>query len=413
MSTVNPSRIFIASCVALTVTAMTFALRASILGDLASGFELTATQLGWINSMAFLGFPVATMVGGLIYNLIGPKKLMYLAFFCHFFGLIFTITANGFITLLLSSFLVGFANGAVEAACNPLIADMYHKNKTTMLNRFHVWFPGGIVIGALAGTYLGSLGVAWQVQIAIMLVPTLIYGFLIFGQTFPEMSHSEMSTSTNLKAMLSPIYIFMLVCMTLTAVTELGTGQWINQILSSTGAHPLLILALTAGIMAVGRYFAGAIVHRINPVGVLLFSAIVSTIGLYLFTVTSGAATYLAAVVFALGVTYFWPTMIGFIGEYQPKTGALGMSIIGGVGMFSVSIWNPVIGSWIDNAKEKAMAGGVSDVEADLLAGQAALANLGLFPAVLIILFGALFIMRNKVTSEATEQVAEIEKANS
>jgi len=190
-----------------------------------------------------------------------------------------------------------------------------------------------------------------------------------------------MSTSTNLKAMLSPIYIFMLVCMTLTAVTELGTGQWINQILSSTGAHPLLILALTAGIMAVGRYFAGAIVHRINPVGVLLFSAIVSTIGLYLFTVTSGAATYLAAVVFALGVTYFWPTMIGFIGEYQPKTGALGMSIIGGVGMFSVSIWNPVIGSWIDNAKEKA--------------------------------FGALFFMRNRVTSEATEQVAEIEKANS
>lgn len=409
MSTFNPSRLFIASCVALIVTAMTFALRASILGDLADGFDLTATQLGWINSMAFLGFPVATMVGGLIYNLIGPKKLMYLAFFCHLFGLIFTIAANGFVTLLLSSFLIGFANGSVEAACNPLIADIYHKNKTTMLNRFHVWFPGGIVIGALAGTFLGSVGAGWQIQIAIMLVPTVIYGYLIFGQTFPEMAHSEMSTTTNLKSMLSPIYIFMLLCMTLTAVTELGTGQWINQILSSTGAHPLLILALTAGIMAVGRYFAGAIVHKINPVGVLLYSAIVSTIGLYLFTVTSGAATYLAAVIFALGVTYFWPTMIGFVGEYQPKTGALGMSIIGGVGMFSVSIWNPVIGGWIDSAKAKALATGVSGAEADLAAGQAALANLGLFPVVLIVLFGILFVMRNKIVSQGKEQESEIE----
>lgn len=409
MSTINPSRIFFASCVALIVTAMTFALRASILGDLAAGFDLTATQLGWINSMAFLGFPVATMVGGLIYNLIGPKKLMWLAFFCHLFGLIFTIAANGFVTLLLSSFLIGFANGAVEAACNPLIADMYHKNKTTMLNRFHVWFPGGIVIGALAGTFLGNLGASWQIQIAIMLIPTAIYGFLIFGQTFPEMKHSEMSTSTNLKAMMSPLYLFMLVCMTLTAVTELGTGQWINQILNATGAQPLLILALTAGIMAVGRYFAGAIVHRLNPVGVLLCSAIVSTIGLYLFTVTSGAATYFVAVIFALGVTYFWPTMIGFIGEYQPKTGALGMSIIGGVGMFSVSIWNPVIGGWIDSAKTKAMSAGATGAEAELAAGQAALANLGLFPAVLIVLFAGLFLLRGKIVAQAQAQSAAIE----
>lgn len=412
MSTTNSSRIFLASCVALVVTAMTFALRAGILNDLAEGFDLTATQLGWINSMAFLGFPVATMVGGLIYNLIGAKKLMYLAFFCHLFGLIFTITAGGFVSLLLSSFLVGFANGSVEAACNPLIADMYHKNKTTMLNRFHVWFPGGIVIGALAGTALGSMGMGWQIQIAIMLIPTVIYGFLIFGQTFPEMEHSEMSTATNLKSMISPLYLFMLVCMTLTAVTELGTGQWINQILASTGAHPLLILALTAGIMAVGRYFAGAIVHRINPVGVLLYSAIVSTVGLYLFTVTSGAATYLAAVIFALGVTYFWPTMIGFVGEYQPKTGALGMSIIGGVGMFSVSLWNPVIGSWIDGAKEKALATGVSGAEADLAAGQAALSNLGLFPVVLIVLFAGLFAIRKKFRAQGAEQIADIREEN-
>jgi len=413
MSNVNNSRIFIACCVALTVTAMTFALRAGILNDLAAGFNLSSTQLGWVNSMAFLGFPVATMVGGLIYNLIGAKKIMYLAFVCHLVGLVMTITAGGFFTLLLSSFFVGFANGLVEAGCNPLIADMYHKNKTAMLNRFHVWFPGGIVVGALAGHFLGMYGMSWQVQIAIMIPPTLAYGYLIFGQTFPEMQHSETSTSTNLVAMINPLYIFMLVCMTLTAVTELGTGQWIQQILGASGAHPLMILALTAGIMAVGRYYAGGLVHRFNPVGVLLYSAIVSTIGLFLFTVTSGAATYLAAVVFALGVTYFWPTMIGFVGEYLPKTGALGMSIIGGIGMFSVSMWNPVIGGWIDTAKNKAIATGVTGAEADLAAGQAALTNLGLFPVICIVLFAILFVLRGRFQSQAQIEAAEIAKSDS
>src|SRR5690606_1660452 len=115
-------------------------IRAGILTELGGQFSLSDTQLGWVNSMAFLGFPVATMIGGLIYNLIGPKKLVVLAFVCHMLGLALTITAGGFWGLLISTFLIGFANGLVEAGCNPLIADIYHDNKTTMLNKFHVWF---------------------------------------------------------------------------------------------------------------------------------------------------------------------------------------------------------------------------------------------------------------------------------
>ena len=100
--------------------------------------------------------------------------------------------------------------------------------------------------------------------------------------------------------------------------------------------------------------------------------------------------------VFAIGVTYFWPTMIGFISEYQPKTGALGMSLLGGAGMFSMSMWNPVIGGWLDDAKKEAIASGVTGDAVELVAGQATLQSLAMIPGVLIIAFGVLFVLRKR-----------------
>jgi MFS family permease len=393
MSSSQQSRIFAASCIALIVTAMTFAIRAGILTELGTSFSLSDTELGWISGMAFFGFPLATMVGGLLYNLIGPKKMLYVAFFGHLLGLLLTITAGGFWGLLISTFCIGFANGTVEAACNPLIADIYHDNKTTMLNRFHVWFPGGIVIGSLLATAMGAMGIGWQAQIAIMLVPTAIYGWMTFGLTFPPMSHSETSTAVNIRSLFSPLYIFMVVCMSLTAVTELGTQQWVERILGSSGAHPLLVLAMVTLLMAVGRQFAGPVIHKLNPPGVLFASAVVATIGIFAMSKASGGMVYAAAILFAIGVMYFWPTMLGFVGEYLPKTGALGMSLIGGVGMFATGIWQPVIGSWLDSARETALAGGVDAATADLAAGRATLDNLALFPLVLIVLFAVLNVV--------------------
>jgi len=393
----NNSRLFNASCIALIVTAMTFAIRAGILNQLNTDFDLNNVQLGWVNSMAFLGFPIAMIIGGLLYNSVGPRKLMWLAFIGHLIGLILTIFASGFWTLIISTFFIGFANGSVEAACNPMIADMFPNKKTAMLNKFHVWFPGGIVIGALVSKLMSGAGMGWQLQIAIMLIPTLIYAFLIFGQKFPETKELESDTGENIKALFSPLFLFMALCMTLTATSELGTQQWVEKILANQGANGMLILALWAGIMAVGRYFAGPIIHKLNPVGVLFGSAIVSTIGIFLLLNTSGTMTYLATAVFAIGLTYFWPTMIGFVGEYLPKTGALGMSLVGGAGMFALTIWNPIIGGWLDKAKEAALASGLSGDAADLAAGQATLDNLAWFPAALIILFGLLyFYMRSR-----------------
>jgi len=396
-TTISKKTLFNASCIALIVTAMTFAIRAGILVELGNDFNLNNTQLGWINSMAFWGFPVATIFGGLLYNYFGPKKLLVAAFLSHLIGLVMTIYADGFTTLLISSFLIGFANGSVEAACNPLIADMYSNNRTTMLNKFHVWFPGGIVIGALATNFMNSLGLGWQLKIAIMIVPTLIYGFMFFKALFPKSENIDTDTSNNIKSLFSLLFIFIAICMTLTATTELGTQQWLQPLLEKSGASPMLILAMVTGIMAVGRYFAGPIVHKLNPIGVLFMSAIVSTVAIYMMSIVDGKMLYGASILFAFGVCYFWPTMIGFVSEYMPKTGALGMSLVGGMGMFATGIWNPIIGSWIDTNTQTALDSGLTQDLAEIAAGKATLGNMTYFPLILIIFFGILFLNRKNL----------------
>jgi len=387
------SMLFKICCIALTVTAMTFAIRAGMLTELGHEFALSDSQLGWVNAMAFLGFPIATLFGGLVYNALGPKKLLLLAFFCHLLGLILTLCAEGFYSLLISTFFIGFANGAVEAGCNPLIAAAYPQRKTIMLNRFHVWFPGGIVIGALASQLLTHWGFGWQTQIAIMLLPTVIYGMLTIKQAFPAIPAQQGSTRHNMLALASPLFIFMALCMTLTATTELGTQQWIERILGASGASPMLIMALITGIMALGRYFSATLVNTLNPVGLLLGSAIVASVGIFSMSWATGGYVYIAAILFALGVTYFWPTMLGFVAEKMPQTGALGLAVMGGVGMFGVSIWNPIIGRWIDDAREHAAQFSSNPA---LTAGQSVLTSLSVLPVMLVIAFSLLLFYLKK-----------------
>ena len=403
-------RLFVLSCVALCVTAMTFAIRAGMLNDLGTEFALTKEQLGWTAAMAFIGFPAATVIGGLIYNSVGPRLIMIIAFLGHLLGLTLTIFAGGFWGLIISTFLVGFANGAVEAACNPMIASMYSNNKTTMLNKFHVWFPGGIVVGSLAALAVKSLfggegRPTWQLEIGVMIIPTLIYGWMIFTTKFPDVTldkSDETDTGKNFAAMLTPLFIVMAILMTITATTELGTQQWVGSLLESSGANPLVILAIVTGLMAVGRYFAGPLVHALNPIGVLLFSAVVTTLGVFLLSIATGGMTYVAAIVFAIGVCYFWPTMIGFVAEYLPKTGALGMSIVGGAGMLGLSMWTPVIGRWIDSATLKAQEAGLDGTAVTLAAGQDTLGKILIFPIVLTVAFGILFAVRKTLAKETT-----------
>ena len=400
---INKTRLFNGSCFALITTAFSFSIRAGILAQLGKEYGFTAEQLGTINQMWFLGFPISMIVGGLIYHTVGAKKIMQFALFAHGVGILSTIFSGGsYIVLLLSTLLIGLGNGCTEAACNPMIADTYEgTTMSKMLNRFHMWFPGGIVIGALISKFLTDAGASWQTQIWVIMIPTLIYAYLFWGQEFPKSKiKAATSLSENFKAMLSPLFLFMFVCMALTAISEFGPQQWIDLILGKSGANPMFLLALTTGTMAVARYFAGPIVHKIDQTGVLLISAVLAAIGLYMYSSMTGNILYLAAIIYACGIAYFWPNMLGFVAEKIPASGAFGMSVIGGIGMFSSSIFQPIIGKWIDNSRAEQEAAGLTGDALELAAGQATLSTMVLFPGILIIAFTILYLwMRNRKTS--------------
>ncbi len=394
----NKTRLFYGSCAALITTALSFSIRAGILAQLGTELNFTAQQLGFINSMWFLGFPLSMVVGGLVYHSVGPKRIMQFAFFSHAVGIIMTIYSGSYIGLLISTFLIGLGNGCTEAACNPMIADSYEGvEMSDKMNKFHMWFPGGIVIGSLVSKFMTDAGLSWQSQIWVIMIPTIAYAILFWKQDFPKPKDEAASLAANFKGMASPLFIFMVACMTLTAISEFGPQQWVGLILAKSGAQPMLILALVTGLMAVARYFGGSMVGKFDQTGVLLGSAVLATIGVFLFATQTGPMAYVAAVVFALGIAYFWPNMIGFIADYVPSSGAVGMSIVGAAGMLSTSIWQPIIGKWIDGDKVAAAAQGLTGDELELVAGQMTLIKMTFYPAILIVLFTILYFWTKKL----------------
>jgi MFS family permease len=202
--------------------------------------------------------------------------------------------------------------------------------------------------------------------------------------------------------MFSPVFIFLVIAMAFTAISEFGPQQWANIVLSSSGASGMLILALTTGVMAVGRFFAGPVVKALGQTGVLLGGAIFTGIGIFLFSTVSGNMSYVAALIFALGVCYFWPVMVGAVAQRVPLSGALGMSIIGGVGMFSTAIFQPIIGGWIDASRASQSAAGLVGDSLELAAGQATLEKMLLFPGILIVLFLIFFFWQRGVKPAET-----------
>ena len=405
---INKSALFNGSCFALITTAFTFSIRAGILPQLGTEFNLTAEQLGFINLMFFIGFPISMILGGLFYHTFGARNIMRVAFVAHTLGIIFTIYSGGYALLLISTLFIGFGNGCTEAACNPMIADMYSGNKMSkMLNRFHMWFPGGIVLGSLISKFMTDANLGWQAQMWITMIPTVIYAILFYGKAFPK-SKVEGAThiGKNIRAMATPTFIFLFVCMSLTAISEFGPQQWVGLIMSKSGASPMLILALVTGLMAVGRFFGGPVTHALGQTGVLLGGAIFAAIGIYMFSTVTGSMAYVAAIFFAIGVCFFWPTMVGAVAQRVPLSGALGMSIIGGVGMFSTAIWQPIIGNWIDNDKAAVATTGLTGDQLELVAGQATLAKMVAFPAILIVLFLIFFFWQKKVNPNSAAVAA-------
>ena len=389
-TTSNRRSLFIASCASLLVTSLSFGIRAGILNDLGVEFELNGSELSRIAATAFWGFPVSMIIGGALVDKVGMKNLMRLAYIGHFAGILLTIFAGGFWSLWISTLFIGLANGMVEAVCNPLVASIYPEEKTTKLNQFHLWFPGGIVIGSLVAFSFGKLGLSWQVMMAVMLLPTIWYALQMERMEFPvtERVANAVSDSDMYKSLLNPLFIIITIAMLGTATSELFINQYVDVLLKSVSDNAILILLITSGVMTFGRGIAAPVVERFSTTGMLLFSAIFTTIGLYMMGTMDGSMLFVSAFVFGIGVTYFWPTMIGFVATYLPSTGAVGMAVIGAAGMFAVSIYMQFMGGFYDE-----LMVGLTEVEA----GRKVIMTTLYIPIVLIVMFAGIhFYVRKK-----------------
>ena len=347
---INPKRLFGASCLAIVTTAMTFAIRAGLEKEYCQTFGFSHEEIGYVLATAFWGFTMSIIFGGFLCDLLGMKRLLGIAFGGHVLGIVLTILANGFWSLFFSTLLIGIANGMVEAVCNPLVSTLYKDDKTTQLNKLHVWFPGGIVLGGLVVFFFKEWQLPKEYQLATILIPAVMYGVLFIKEKLPETERVDAGVSYKqmFNACTQPLFIVMLFCMLLTASTEFGTTQWISNFLAGLGIKDILLLVYINLLMAVGRTFAGNIVHRLSSIGMLIFSAVFSAMGLFLFKYVDGYWAFLPATIFAFGICFFWPTMLGFVAENLPKTGALGISLMGGAGMLSVAFVLPFMGKLYD-----------------------------------------------------------------
>ena len=355
-SGVDQKRLFLGSCVALIATSVAFATVGAVMFALKGEFVLNNAQVGWIGGAALWGFAVSQLVFSPLCDTLGMRFLVRMAFVGHLAGALIMILAGGFATLFVGALVISMANGLIEAACNPLVAALYPDNKTVKLNQFHVWFPGGIVLGGLAAFALDSVGItSWQLKIALVLIPTAIYGYLLLGQRFPatEGVRSGVSMGEMFKsALTTPLMLLMLLCMAMTASIEIGPTRWMPAVLEAGGMAGILVLVYVNGIMAVMRYWAGPVVHWLSPTGILLLSAVLSGAGLlWLSSGGSVVSVVASATVFAVGVCYFWPTMLGFVSERIPRSGALGLGLMGTVGMAVVGL---VTAPWMGRIADQA-----------------------------------------------------------
>ena len=381
-------RLFWGCFVALIATAFGFIVRAMIINDWGAEFGFTETQKGELFGVGLWPFALSIILFSLIIDKIGYGRAMVFAFVCHIASAILTIMATGYWSLYIATFIVALGNGTVEAVINPVVATMFRKNKTKWLNILHAGWPGGLVAGGLIAVALGA-DASWQFKVGLIFIPTIIYGVMLFGQKFPTNERVEsgvsylamlkevgiigalivvalmtaevgrvFSLSTPVmvvivvvlvgiygyyvKSLGKPLFIALLFIMMPLATTELGTDSWITPLMEpemlKLKLPPVSVLIYTSFIMMVLRFFAGSIVHKISPLGLLAVSSLIAAMGLVLLSTTEGKMILVAATLYAFGKTFFWPTMLGVAAEQFPKGGALTLNTLGGVGMLAVGI---------------------------------------------------------------------------
>ncbi len=390
--------------VALVATAFGFILRSLLLPVWGEEFNLSNTQLGEIAGVGLWPFAISIVLFSLFIDKWGYRNAMIFAWVCQAASAVITIFADGYWMLWIGTFVLALGNGAVEAFINPVIATMFSREKTKWLNILHAGWPGGLVAGGVLALLMGA-DTSWQLKIGLILIPVVIYGIMLWRREFPVhervaagVTYREMIEEVGMggtliiggliafqlgtvfgwptwlnvaltAAMVSavgwytrsfgrPLYIFLLLVMILVATTELGTDSWITDLMTPEmerlGMQAGWVLVYTSFIMMVLRFYAGSVVHRLNPLGLLSLASAIAAVGLLLLSKSVGAMILVAATVYGIGKAFFWPTMLGLAAEQFPKGGALTLNVMGGTGMIGVGIVGAVILGFVqDKAIEK------------------------------------------------------------
>ena len=349
----NKQRLFTASCIALIATAMSFAIRGDIMGDFEPIFQLNKTNVGWIAGAAFWGFGLSIFIGGPLCDVLGMGTIMRLAAAGHIGGTLLTIVAPNFPVLFLATVIIGIANGLVEAAVNPLIATIYDKEKTAKLTALHAWFPGGIVIGGVLAFLFTQIGLGWQAKMLLMLVPSVDLHVPVRRTDVPadRARRRRRAVRRHVQGGAAAAVPGDLGRHDADGRHRARAGAVVCQRLQRghvqhrAGRHP------RAGV-GERHHVPDAAVRpaasrtRSSPIGAHRRDARSSPPR----ACTSSATRRRrpppsrAAALLAVGTAFWWPTMLGITSERFPRTGALGLAIIGGTGSFATAIAGPVMG---------------------------------------------------------------------
>ena len=231
-----------------------------------------------ISGAGLWGCAMALMVCGSLCDALGMKRLVRLGLLAHLGGILMMIGAQGFSLLFAGALTISVGDGLLQAAYYPLVATLYSARKTEMFNKLLLWDPGGRALSGLTLFAVGCLeggrssvsfgGLEnWQWRLCLIFVPVLAYAGFFLGQTFPAterlqsgVTFAQMFRETFFR----PLFWLLLACMVMTASVKLGPSVWVTPVLESAGIPGVLVLVWISLSMAIVRYSAGTIGHRID-----------------------------------------------------------------------------------------------------------------------------------------------------
>jgi len=402
----KPSMALFWGCfIALITTAFGFITRMFLLDDPAITQELLGldeAEVGMFKGIQIWPFAISIILFSLIIDKVGYKFAMIFAAgsqiiwgIMGIYGLSVADTNPELAKdlLLWGGLILALGNGTVEAFINPVVATLFDKEKTKWLNILHAGWPGGLVIAGIAVIFMG--GTSWEVKLGLIFIPAVIYLVMLLRCQFPV--QERVAAGVSYRDMLAefgfggaavvailmflqldeaikgyslpwmvlcaamaiglggytrslgrPLMLVLILLMTPLATTEIGTDGWISGIMGKVVTFDAgWILVYTSVIMMVLRFYAGPIVHRLQPLPLLILSSVLAIAGLLALSNASGVGLiFAAATLYALGKTFFWPTMLGIVSEQTPRGGALTLNSVSGIGMLAVGVLGfPYIGA--------------------------------------------------------------------